>query len=294
MGMTEEVRDRYSRAENFIREGKELFAVQIYKQMLDERLETRATMLRLAHLYEQMKLYDKTSELIENFLSEGHDDEVAFLYGQFLMRIKNFRKAIEIFRNVSADAYPDVYYFRGIANYEIGEFKAASESLAKYLESGEKRNREKALFASVNVALKSKDYDTALQHLDLLDKISGLDRTVIFSLYAKTYFAKGLFYYAKDYILKTLKRDSASEEMLLLAAKVHFNLGEYSDAAKYLRQLIEGGVKSAQIYALAGFSAIAKNDFEEAQKYLMKALEINPYDKNVILLKTKLTDLQGV
>ncbi len=292
--MTDEIAQKYSQAENFIREGKELFAVQIYKQLLDEKKETRSTMLRLAHLYEKMKLFDKVSELIENYLDERNDAEVEFLYGQFLMRVKKFSKAIEIFGKTDKSSRADIYYFCGVARYESGDFKGARESFDDYLNSGDKRYRDKALFANVNASLKLKNYDDALSYLDLLDKISGLERARIFTLYAKAYFGKGLFYYAQDAVLKAIKKKGYDKELYYLAGKIHFNLGEYADAGKFFTALTERGVHSAEIYALLGFTALAESDFETAKKRLTAAMEINPYDKNVILLKNKLMDLQNV
>ncbi len=292
--MTSEIEEKYFQAENFVREGKELFAVQIYKQLLDEKKEPRSTLIRLAHLYEKMKLYDKVSELLENFLAAEKDDEVAFLYGQFLMRIKNFSKAVSVFRELDKTERPDVYYFCAVANYEAGRKNDALESFEKYLQSGNKRYRDKALFACSKTSYELKDFDRALDCLDEFDKISTAANGKTQTLYAKIYHAKGLNYYAQDAIEKTLKQGGFSEEVYLLAGKIYYSLGEFSEAEKFFGALLDKGFANPEVYSLLGFCSLANGKFKDARKYLEQAMQKNPFDKNVILLKNKLLDLMEI
>ena len=116
--MDEKVLAQYEKADEFVRAGNHLHAVQIYKRLLEENAETRATVLRLAYLYEQMKLFGKVKELLEDYLSANSDDETKILYGQFLLRIKEFERASKIFAEVDKSRHTEANYFLGIAFLE--------------------------------------------------------------------------------------------------------------------------------------------------------------------------------
>ncbi len=289
--MTNEISEKLAAAESFIREGKELFAVQIYKQLLDENCENRTVLLRLANLYEKMKLFDKVSELLEEYLSANEDGEVAVLFGHFLMRRKNFSRAVEIFEKADKTARLDVYYFCGVARYETGDLNGALASFRNYLNSEEKRYIDKALFAATKTSYELGKFDEALEYLDRLDKISGLDRGKIFELYAKVYFAKRLFYYAQDAVEKAIKRKEFDENLFALAGKIHFNIGEYDKAERYFETLRKKGFANAEIFSLSGLTAFAKGELSKAREFLTSALELNPFEKNTIALKEKLLEL---
>ncbi len=292
--MDEKVLAQYEKADEFVRAGNHLHAVQIYKRLLEENAEVRATVLRLAHLYEQMKLFGKVKELLEDYLSSNFDDETKILYGQFLLRIKEFERASEVFAEVDKLQYPETNYFLGIAFFEDKNYEKAVESFTEYLNTNDERYKRKALFAKAKSDFELGNYEAVLDALEILDKINGLERGKIYLLYAKTYFARGNFYYAKDTIEKARKLMPSSDEINFLSAKIHFYLQEYDEAQKYLSLLVESNFKNAEVYSLLGFIRIAKNDFEKAKEYLTYALKENPFNKNVIALKNKLLELTRV
>ncbi len=292
--MNDKVLAQYEKADEFVREGNHLHAVQIYKRLLEENAEVRSTVLRLAHLYEQMKLFGKVKELLEDYLSSNSDDETKILYGQFLLRRKEFKQASKVFAEVDKSRFPQANYFLGIAFLESKNYAKAVESFTEYLKANDERYKQKALFAKAKADFELSNYDAVLEALEILDKINGLERVKIHLLYAKTYFARGNFYYARDAIDKARKLMPSSQEINFLSAKIHFNIQEYGEAEKYLNHLVESNFKNAEVYSLLGFIEIAKNNFEKAKEYLTFAMQANPFNKNVIALKNKLLELTRV
>ncbi len=294
MGIATEIEQKYLQAEHFVDEGKELAAVQIYKQLIDEGKELRRTVLRLANLYEKMKLFDNVSNLLEEYLINNEDNEVTFLYGQFLIRAKKFDKAAEIFGNLinkTKDEFIDSYYFLGVAFSMLKEIEQSKNNFIYYIKNNGERYLTNAIIDLIQISNSSGDYDTAIEYLELLEKKGNYNKAWLNLSFAEAYFGIGMYYYAQDYILKSLKYDKDNSKALILAARIHMHIGEYDEARKYLNLLVENNITNAEIYALLGFVYIAKKNLDEAKKFFTLGMKENPYDKNVIILKNRLIEI---
>jgi tetratricopeptide (TPR) repeat protein len=165
------------------------------------------------------------------------------------------------------------------------------ENFKNYINTGETNFLDKALFASVKIALELKLFEEALELLQKLEKVPNIDRSELFFLFGKTYFSKQLFFYANDAFEKAIKRGKKDFETFYLLGRTNLNIGEYDNAILAFENALNLVKENAELLALIGFAYIGKGEIETAQKYLTKAMEDNPFDKNVIALKNKLLNL---
>ncbi len=278
-------------AEQYEETGQFLFAVQIYMQLLQSGFEERRITLRLAHLYEQMKLYDNVEELIENYLSEhDKDEDLLKLYAQFLLRVKKFEKVVDLLSGKEVEKKTSEFnYYLGLASYERGNITDAKNYFAEYIKlvsSGKFRNP--ALLAASEISIALKEYETALEYLEELEKSVNDELGRVYYLFAKVYFAKGMNYYAQDFILRSLKRNYIAGDSYLLAGKIHFEIEEFEKAEEFFSNSLKDNKKTPEVFSFLGFISLNKNNVQKAQEFMTMALEIDPYDEYVLALKRTL------
>ena len=278
-------------AEQYEESGQFLFAVQVYMQLLQSGFEIRRMTLRLAHLYERMKLYDKVEELIEAFLSKHPGDkDLLKLYAQFLLRVKKYGKVVELLKeeNVEGKNF-ELNYYLGVASYEEGNIAPAYKYFTEYLKSeADGKFRTPVLFAVSEISIAIKEYESALEYLEELEKTADKELGRVYYLFSKVYFAKGMNYYAQDFILRSLKRNYIAPDSYLLAGKIHFAIEEFEQAEEFFSKTLKENKKSPEAFSFLGFISLNQNNIRKAQEFMTLALEIDPYDEYVLALKRTL------
>ena len=278
-------------ADEYEAEGKFLFAVQIYTQLLSEKKAERRVTLRLAHLYEKMNLYDKANILVKKYLDLHSDDcEVRNLLAQFLLRTKQYDFVIELFEGVEIDEnLPESYYFLGLASVESGKLVKAKDLFSKFLKNKKtEKFRTNALFALTEISISLTLLDDALTYVEILEKLNDANSGRIYYLFAKIYHLKGLNFYAQDSILRSLKKDYIARDSYYLAGKIFMEVGEFEQAEVYLEKSMIENKPTPEVISLLGFVNINKQNFDKAQKFMTMALKLNPYDETVLALKRTL------
>jgi tetratricopeptide (TPR) repeat protein len=287
----DELELKLEQADEYEAEGKFLFAVQIYTQLLADKIEERRVTLRLAHLYEKMNLYEKANILVQKYL-EYHpgDSEVRNLFAQFLLRTKQHDSVLDLFEGIEIDeSFPESYYFLGLASLESGKLKESKDLFSKYLKSkkGEKF-RTNALFALTEISISLNLLDDALANVEILEKTNDANQGRVYYLFAKIYHLKGLNFYAQDSIIRSLKKDYVARDSYYLAGKIFMEVGEFEQAEDFLEKSMIENEPTPEVISLLGFVNINKQNLDKAQKFMTMALELNPYDETVLALKRTL------
>ncbi len=278
-------------AERYENSGQYLFAVQVYMQLLQSEYEIRRITLRLAHLYEKMGLQEKVKELIENYLDKhSGDEDLEKLYAQFLLRAKDYERVIELFADKEiSQENSEFNYYLGLASFEQGNVHDAKNYFGKYLKNNKSdKFRKPVLLAASEIAIALKEYETALEYLEELEKTGNKELGRVYYLLAKVYFAKGLNYYAQDFITRSFKRDYLTGDSYLLAGKIHFEIEDFEKAEEFFSKSLDNSEKTPEIFSFLGFISLNKNDVRKAEEFMTKALKINPYDEYVLALKRTL------
>ncbi len=278
-------------AEEYEAEKKYLFAVQIYTQLLAEKREVRRVTLRLAHLYEKMKLYEKANTLIEKYLDSHPDDnQTRNLFAQFLIRTKQFDLVQKLFHEVEIpETSPESFYFLGVASAESGKMIEAKDLFTKYLANKKaEKFRTNALFLLTEISIRLNLLDDALANVEILEKSNDADPGRVYYLYAKIYHLKGLNFYAQDSIIRSLKRNFITRDSYFLAGKIFMEVEEFEQAEVYLEKAMNENEPTPEVISLLGFVNINKHNFDKAEKFMAMALKLNPYDETVLALKRTL------
>ncbi len=281
-------------AEQYEETKQYLFAIQIYVQLLSEEPFDRRIILRLAHLYEKMKLQDKVKELINKYLSKfPQDNEMINLYSQFLLRIKDYSYLLDLLEDFNEkEKIPEVNYYLGLASLESGKVLDAKAYFSDYLQNGKQdKFRIPVLFVLSEICIRQKEFDEALEYLEVLEKAELEELGRVYYLFAKVFFGKGLFYYAQDFILRSISRNFIAEDSFLLAGKIHFEIGEYEKSEEFFNKSLQENKPTPEIFSFLGFVNINRNNLDKAREFMMLALELDPFDEYVLALKRTLLNV---
>ncbi len=205
---------------------------------------------------------------------------------------ENFEKAHSILQelNQKYPKNPDILYYLGVVNNELGNFDQAIE----YFRAHTELNPDSAGgYAGLGFAFFQKeDWNTALQYYERAKDLSPTVDTLFYLaeiLFELEQYEKSISYYNVILTEKYGNIMSADEQILLGLAKNFIGLEKPKQALAMLEICEKYNIKTPLFYRLKGISLVLLERFKEAVPVLENYLKVDPNadDINALLEKAK-------
>jgi tetratricopeptide (TPR) repeat protein len=284
----ERIKYRLKLAEQFISEGKNLHAIQIYMDLIEETGREQFYYY-LSQLYEEMGFVEGgrkiLSELIE---ADVENNNARLFFGEYLLRNSMWFEAIEILNTISDLTHPTIFLI-GYAYLMLNEFELSKEYFTKYVSTDEKSElKQEANLYLAKIEYELNNFDSALSYAKNAQIIYS-DFWELNLILAKVYYSLGMFTHANTPIQKALKLNPKDTSVLEFAGKICFQLSDYKNAERYFSEFVEQSSEvSAEIYTLLAKSFLKQRKIEEANLFFELALKIDPAYQEAITGKVDL------
>lgn len=272
----ERIKYRLKLAEQFISEGKNLHAIQIYLNLIDETGRDQFYFY-LAQLYEEMGFFEGGGKILSELIeTDVENNNAKLFFGEYLLRNSKWFEAIEVLNRIS-DLTPPTIFLIGYAYLMLNEFELSKEYFTQYVSSDNKSElKQEANLYLAKIEYELNNFDSALSY--------AKNAQIIFSdfwelnlILAKVYYSLGMFTHANTPIQKAIKSNPKDISVLELAGKICFQLSDYQKAEKYFSEFIEQNSEvSAEVYTLLAKSFLKQRKIKEANLFFELALKIDP------------------
>ena len=284
----ERIKYKLQLASIFISEGKNLHAIQIYKNLIEET-NNEDFYFNLAELYEDMGFVDSGISVLRELLKNQKGNiEVALYYAQFLLRNYKWFEAIEVLNTIS-DVKPSAIFLIGYAYMMLNKFELSKEYFAKYISKDEKSElKQEANLYLAKIEYELQNYDSALNFATNAQFLYS-DFWELNLILAKVYFSLDMFTHAVTPIQKALKLNPKDKTVQEFAGKIYYQLQDYKKAESYFAECIElSSEVSAEIYTLLAKSFLKQRKLDEAKLFFDIALQIDPNYQPAVSAKVDL------
>ena len=271
----ERIKFKLKLASAFISEGKNLHAVQVYLNLIEET-EREEIYFHLAELYEDMGFIDSGKNILSNLVRLKNNNDATLYFGQYLLRNSRWIEAIEILNSIS-ETTPAALFLIAYSYMMLNEFELAKEYFADFITFDEKNDlKQEANLYLAKIEYELKNYDSALTY--------AKDAQFIYSEFwelnlvlAKVYYSLNMFTHSVLPIEKAIKLNPKDTAVLEFAGKIYFQLEEFKKAEHYFSECIENSSEiSAEIYTLLAKSFLKLLKVKEANLFVDLALKIDP------------------
>ncbi len=278
MGITEtlNIEAQFKKASSLINEGNQLAAIQIYKNLLDEKESERNATIKLADLYDQAGQTNSAIDLFYKYLDRNYDDdEIIKLVSYFLVRNSLFTDAEKFISKFQYVQDENMDFLKGVVNYHINKLSISQKTFSNFI----KKYKSSELIPSVlfylsKIYLISSQYDNALESIKKSIELSP-SSAESFKVEAEAYFKKDMYYHANESIQKALKLNPSVIEWRHFQIKILILLDEIKKAKDKLSNAIDKSDSSAEILNMIGSWHLKNKEIPEANKYFEIAKGIN-------------------
>ncbi len=236
----EKIKYKIKLASTFVSEGKNLHAIQIYKQLINLN-DSEDVYYLLAELYENMGFIDSAISLLDQLHSASpENNDISLYFGQFLMRNSKWFEAIRVLDNIKqSSSY--VLYLIAYSYMMINEYELSREYFNDYLEINDNDELKlKAHLYLAKIEYELKNYDKAL-----------------------------------DFVTKAQFVYSDLWELNLTSAKIYYSLKMYNHALTAIQDALKTNSNDAGVQEFAGKIFYALEDFEKSEMHFSKAIELS-------------------
>ncbi|MDY0083004.1 MAG: CDC27 family protein [Ignavibacteriaceae bacterium] len=236
----EKIKYKIKLASTFVSEGKNLHAIQIYKQLINLN-DSEEVYYLLAELYENMGFVDSAISLLDQLHSASpENNDISLYFGQFLLRNSKWFEAIQVLDNIKqSSSY--VLYLIAYSYMMINEYELSREYFNDYLESNDNDELKlKAHLYLAKIEYELKNYDKAL-----------------------------------DFVTKAQFVYSDLWELNLTSAKIYYSLKMYNHALTAIQNALKTNSNDAGVQEFAGKIFYALEDFEKSEMHFSKAIELS-------------------
>jgi tetratricopeptide (TPR) repeat protein len=284
----ERIKYKLKLASAFISEGKNLHAIQIYKNLIEET-ENEYVYLLLAELYEDMLFIDSGEKVLRDLMElKENKTEVAMYLGQYLLRYSKWRESIEILNNLSNKIHSSNFLI-GYAYLMLNQFEKSKEYFTIYLSSDEKSElKQEANIYLAKIEYELNNFNSALNYAKSAQFIYS-DFWELNLIVAKVYYSLEMFSHAVSPIEKAIKLNPKDISVLEFAGKIYYQLEDFKKAEKYFSECIEHSESiSAEVYTLLAKSFVKQKKYTDADLFFTLALKIDPAYQPAIAGKSNL------
>ena len=203
---------------------------------------------------------------------------------------ENYEKALEILQEINSKhpKNPDILYYMGVVNNEMGHY---DEAIGFFKEHIELKPESSGGLAGLGFAyFQKEDWNSALQYYERAKDLSSTVDTLFYL--AEIYFELGQYERSISYynVILTEKYGNimaADEKILLGLAKNFIALEKPKQALAMLDICEKYNIKNPLYYRLKGLSLIMMERWEEAISILDSYLKIQPDADDIKELLTK-------
>jgi len=272
----ERIKFRLRLASAFVAEGKNLHAIQIFKNLIEETGRNEFY-FQLAEIYENMGFVEAgknvLSELLEN---KKADNDITLYCGQYLLRNSRWFEAIEVLNSIS-DSTSAALFLIAYSYMMLNEFELAKEYFSNFIISDEKNDlKQEANLYLAKIEYELRNFDSALNYATNAQFLYS-DFWELNLILAKVYYSLDMFTHAVNPIQKALKLNSKDAAVQEFAGKIYFQLQDYKKAEKFFSEYIDlSSDVSAEIYTLLAKSFVKQRKIDEANLFFELALQIDP------------------
>ncbi len=275
--MTEErIKFRLRLASAFIAEGKNLHAIQIYNNLIEDTGRSEFY-FQLAEIYENMGFVEAGKNVLSELLgNKESDNDVTLYFGQYLLRNSRWFEAIEVLNSIS-DSTPAALFLIAYSYMMLNEFELAKEYFSNFIISDEKNDlKQEANLYLAKIEYELRNFDSALNYATNAQFLYS-DFWELNLILAKVYYSLDMFTHAVNPIQKALKSNSKDAAVHEFAGKIYFQLQDYKKAEKFFSEYIDlSSDVSAEIYTLLAKSFVKQRKIDEANLFFEFALQIDP------------------
>ncbi len=262
-------------ASAFISEGKNLHAVQVYLNLIEET-EKEEIYFHLAELYEDMGFIDSGKNILSNLVRLKNNNDVTLYFGQYLLRNSRWIEAIEILNSIS-ETTPAALFLIAYSYMMLNEFELAKEYFADFITFDEKNDlKQEANLYLAKIEYELRNYNSALNYATNAQYLYS-DFWELNLILAKVYYSLDMFTHAVNPIQKALKLNPKDASVQEFAGKIYYQLQDFKKAEKYFSEFINlSSEVSAEIYTLLAKSFLKQRKMEEANLFFELALQTDP------------------
>jgi tetratricopeptide (TPR) repeat protein len=271
----ERIKFKLKLASAFISEGKNLHAVQVYLNLIEET-EREEIYFHLAELYEDMGFIDSGKNILSNLVRLKNNNDVTLYFGQYLLRNSRWIEAIEILNSIS-ETTPAALFLIAYSYMMLNEFELAKEYFANFITFDEKNDlKQEANLYLAKIEYELRNYNSALNYATNAQYLYS-DFWELNLILAKVYYSLDMFTHAVNPIQKALKLNPKDASVHEFAGKIYFQLQDFKKAEKYFSEFIDlSSEVSAEIYTLLAKSFVKQRKMEEANLFFELALQTDP------------------
>ena len=272
----ERIKYKLKLASAFISEGKNLHAIQIYKNLIDVT-KREDIYYMLAELYEDMKFIDSGEKILLELIEQNDNStEINMYLGQYLLRNAKWIDAIEVLNSLEDQIYSSNFLI-GYSYLMLNEFELSKDYFKKYINSDEKSElKQEANIYLAKIEYELNNFDSALNYAKSAQFVYS-DFWELNLILAKVYYSLDMNTHAVTPIEKALKLTPKEIGVLEFAGKIYFKLEDFKQAEQYFSECIEHSSNiSAEIYTLLAKSFVKQKKYNEAQLFFTLALQIDP------------------
>lgn len=262
-------------ASAFISEGKNLHAVQVYLNLIEET-EREEIYFHLAELYEDMGFIDSGKNILSNLVRLKNNNDATLYFGQYLLRNSRWIEAIEILNSIS-ETTPAALFLIAYSYMMLNEFELAKEYFADFITFDEKNDlKQEANLYLAKIEYELRNYNSALNYATNAQYLYS-DFWELNLILAKVYYSLDMFTHAVNPIQKALKLNPKDASVQEFAGKIYYQLQDFKKAEKYFSEFIDlSSEVSAEIYTLLAKSFLKQRKMEEANLFFELALQTDP------------------
>lgn len=271
----ERIKFKLKLASAFISEGKNLHAVQVYLNLIEET-EKEEIYFHLAELYEDMGFIDSGKNILSNLVRSKNNNDVTLYFGQYLLRNSRWIEAIEILNSIS-ETTPAALFLIAYSYMMLNEFELAKEYFADFITFDEKNDlKQEANLYLAKIEYELRNYNSALNYATNAQYLYS-DFWELNLILAKVYYSLDMFTHAVNPIQKALKLNPKDASVQEFAGKIYYQLQDFKKAEKYFSEFIDlSSEVSAEIYTLLAKSFLKQRKMEEANLFFELALQTDP------------------
>lgn len=271
----ERIKFKLKLASAFISEGKNLHAVQVYLNLIEET-EREEIYFHLAELYEDMGFIDSGKNILSNLVRLKNNNDVTLYFGQYLLRNSRWIEAIEILNSIS-ETTPAALFLIAYSYMMLNKFELAKEYFADFITFDEKNDlKQEANLYLAKIEYELRNYNSALNYATNAQYLYS-DFWELNLILAKVYYSLDMFTHAVNPIQKALKLNPKDASVQEFAGKIYYQLQDFKKAEKYFSEFIDlSSEVSAEIYTLLAKSFLKQRKMEEANLFFELALQTDP------------------
>ena len=271
----ERIKFKLKLASAFISEGKNLHAVQVYLNLIEET-EGEEIYFHLAELYEDMGFIDSGKNILSNLVRLKNNNDATLYFGQYLLRNSRWIEAIEILNSIS-ETTPAALFLIAYSYMMLNKFELAKEYFADFITFDEKNDlKQEANLYLAKIEYELRNYNSALNYATNAQYLYS-DFWELNLILAKVYYSLDMFTHAVNPIQKALKLNPKDASVQEFAGKIYYQLQDFKKAEKYFSEFIDlSSEVSAEIYTLLAKSFLKQRKMEEANLFFELALQTDP------------------